>query len=147
MSQISVQVQRVLQNWTDDEFSTASRLLWQAGLPSRMLQLPPNWWDSSCAIDSGLWLLRERGPSARIWLVNQSGTTLQLHWQLIGSGSASPPSPDQLERDVLSVWPGCQQLPRFWSLSRSEAAALILEGMLWIGLAVLLIQELSLIHI
>ena len=84
MSQISVQVQRLLENWTDDDFSTASRLLWQAGLPSRMLQLPPDWWDSSCAIDSGLWLVRERSPSARIWLVNQNDATLQLTWQPIG---------------------------------------------------------------
>ena len=140
MSQTAVQVQRLLQKWTDGEFSTASRLLWQAGLPSRMLQLPPDWWDSSCAIDSGLWLVRERGPSARIWLVNQNDATLQLTWQPIGSENATPPAPEQLDLDVLSLWPGRQQLPRFWSLPRSEAAALILEGMLWIGLAVLLIQ-------
>ena len=140
MSQTPVQVQRLLQNWTDGEFSTASRLLWQAGLPSRMLQLPPDWWDSSCAIDSGLWLVRERSPSARIWLVNQNAATLQLTWQPIGSENATPPAPEQLDLDVLSLWPGRQQLPRFWSLPRSEAAALILEGMLWIGLAVLLIQ-------
>ena len=140
MSQTAVQIQRLLQNWTDGEFSTASRLLWQAGLPSRMLQLPPDWWDSSCAIDSGLWLVRERSPSARIWLVNQNDATLQLTWQPIGSENAIPPAPEQLDLDVLSLWPGRQQLPGFWSLPRSEAAALILEGMLWIGLAVLLIQ-------
>ena len=133
MSQTAVQVQRLLQNWTDGEFSTASRLLWQAGLPSRMLQLPPDWWNSSCAIDSGLWLVRERSPSARIWLVNQNDATLQLTWQPIGSEHATPPAPEQLDRDVLSLWPGHQQLSRFWSLPSSESAALIIEGMLWIG--------------
>ena len=140
MNQVAGQIQRELKDWTDGEFTTASRMLWHAGLPSRVAQLPPDWWNSACAIDSGLWLARERGPATHLWLVHQHAATLQLTWQLIGSENATPPAPEQLERNVLSLWPGRQQLPRFWSLPGSEAAGLVLEGVLWIGLSVLLIR-------
>ena len=140
MNQVAARLQRELKDWTDGEFSTASRLLWHAGLPSRLLQLPPDWWSIPCAIDSGLWLARDNDPSPRIWLVHQDAASLRLTWQLIGSENANPPAPEQLDRDVLSLWPGRQQLPRFWSLPGSETAGLVLEGVLWIGLCVLLIQ-------
>ena len=140
MSQVAERIQRVLKDWADGEFNTASRLLWHAGVPSRLLQLPADWWSSPCAIDSGLWLARESSPSPRLWLVQQNADTLQLTWQLIGAGHATPPAPEQLKRDVLSLWPGRQQLPRFWSLPQTETTGLVLEALLWIGLTVLLIR-------
>ena len=141
MNRSAEQIQRILKNWGDNDLSTASRLLWHAGIPNRLMQLPDRWWATSLAFDSGLWLTRERNPSPGIWLVNQQATTLQLNLQPIGSKRATPPDPDQLERDVLSLWPGCHQLPRFWSLSRKETACLILESVLWISIPVLLVRS------
>lgn len=141
MTRAAEQIQRVLKNWGDNDLSTASRLLWHAGIPNRLMQLPARWWTTSLAFDSGLWLTREKNPSPHIWLVNQQATTLRLNLQPIGSKKATPPDPDQLERDVLSLWPGCHQLPRFWSLSRTETAGLILESVLWISIPFLLIRS------
>ena len=137
MTPAAEQIQLVLKNWSDDDLSTASRLLWHAGIPNRVMQLPARWWTTSLAFDSGLWLTQERNSSPQTWLVNQQASTLQLNFQSIGTERATPPDPGQLERNVLSLWPGCHQLPRFWSLSRAETAGLIVESVLWISLAVL----------
>jgi len=119
MTPAAEQIQLVLKNWSDDDLSTASRLLWHAGIPNRVMQLPARWWTTSLAFDSGLWLTQERNSSPQTWLVNQQASTLQLNFQSIGTERATPPDPGQLERNVLSLWPGCHQLPRFWSLSRA----------------------------
>ena len=141
MTRATEQIKHILKSWDDNDLSTASRLLWHAGIPNRVMQLPARWWTSSLAFDSGMWLTLERNPSPQIWLVSQQASTLRLKLQPIASVIATPPNPSQLERNVLSLWPGCHQLPRFWSLSRAETLGLILEAVLWISLPVLLIQS------
>lgn len=140
MISFAERIQHVLKDWRDEEFSTASRLLWHAGVPSRLMELPPEWWSSGCNLDSGLWLAQDSAPSPRLWLVSQNADNLQLNWKLIGTGSANPPEPEKLRRDVLSLWPGHERLPSFWSQSSSVITGLLLEALLWIALSALLMH-------
>lgn len=140
MSSPPSRIQRLLQGWSNTDLDSAARLLWHNGVPNRMTQLPAQWWSSGCSIDSGLWLALDSGDAASAWLVQQDAKTLGLSVLPLNGDSTNPPAPEQLQRDVLSLWPGRQELPRFWQLSVPEAIGLSVEAMLWLGLPLLLLR-------
>ena len=33
--------------------------LWRHGWPSRVIELPSDWWEQTCELESGLWIVTE----------------------------------------------------------------------------------------
>ena len=133
-------MQRLLQGWSNTDLNSAARVLWQNGVPNRMTQLPAQWWSSGCNIDAGLWLAVDKSDQASAWLVVQDAQTLKLTVLPVNGAATDAPSPEQLQRDVLSLWPGRQNLPQLWRLSVPEAIGLGLEALLWLALPLSLLR-------
>jgi len=89
-------------------------LLWRAGLASRVVQLPDQWWQEPFSIEAGSWIALLPGEPTTPWLVQQR-TRGPLRLTPLAPATPAPaatPPVAQLERQVLSVWPALLPLPQ-----------------------------------
>ncbi|OUU91293.1 MAG: hypothetical protein CBC35_09795 [Planctomycetes bacterium TMED75] len=133
--------QRIKADGPIDRDSLA-RQLWHAGIPNRLIQLPESWWTHQAQIDSGLWISFTPSAPSLPWLVShEHPATTPSVLPLRNSSAASPPEPQQLDRLVLSLWPGVDQLSNLWRLPPSTLINSSLEALLWLLLPIGLIYQ------
>ena len=111
------------------------RLLWHEGIPNRLIELPTSWWTNNSLMDAGVWIARSSTEPFRICLVSQKrgpGETPQVR-SLSGISSGAL-QPDQLDRVVLSLWPGAHDLINLWRIPRRAIASRVVEACLWLAL-------------
>ena len=143
MNKAAEQIQRLLKDWSGNDLDSAAQLLWQKGVPSRVIQLPTQWWTNGCNIDSGLWLALDDSQPSSAWLIHQHPRTLVPTFQPLGSSTNQPPQPEQLQTDVLSLWPGRPNLPHFWNLPPWRAGSFAVEALLWLAVPLLVVGKSS----
>ena len=111
------------------------RLLWHEGIPNRLIQLPASWWTNNTLMDSGLWIARSSTEPFQTCLVSQERGTGQPPqvMPLTGTSSGSL-QPKQLDRLVLSLWPGAHDLTSLWRVPKRAIASRVVEACLWLAL-------------
>ncbi|MFM8259706.1 MAG: ATP-binding cassette domain-containing protein [Vulcanococcus sp.] len=107
-------IQRALAGAQEVSLAHYGGLLWRAGLASRVVQLPDQWWQQPFSIEAGSWIALLPGEPTTPWLVQQR-TRGPLRLTALAPATPSPaaaPPLAQLERQVLSVWPALLPLPQ-----------------------------------
>ena len=143
MNKAAEQIQRLLKDWSGNDLDSAAQLLWQRGVPSRVIHLPTQWWTNGCNIDSGLWLALDDSQPSSAWLIHQHPRTLVPTFQPLDNRTDQPPQPEQLQTNVLSLWPGRQNLPYFWNLPPWRAGSFAVEALLWLAVPLLVVGKSS----
>ena len=129
-----------------------ARHLWRHGWPSRVIELPSDWWEQTCELESGLWIVTEQQSPEHWWLVHQRQGTLKIHALTAAKGSQS--NPHDLQRQAVSLWPAMDfSSPARWSdlqrqlkpgpSIRAALPAALLRALTWLILPLLLIAMLK----
>ena len=105
-------IQRALTEAREVSLPHYGWLLWQAGLATRVVQLPEQWWQQPLDIEAGTWIALLPGDTATAWLVQHRGQGPPRITALAPATGATPPRAEQLPREVLSVWPALFPLPQ-----------------------------------
>ena len=129
-----------------------ARQLWGHGWPSRVIELPNDWWEQTSELEAGLWIVGEQQSPEHWWLVHQRQGTLQIHALTAPEGSES--NPQELQRQAVSLWPAMVfSTPARWSdlerqlkpgpAIRAALPAALLRTLNWLILPWLLIAILK----
>ena len=129
-----------------------ARQLWGHGWPSRVIELPNDWWEQTSELEAGLWIVGEQQSPEHWWLVHQRQGTLQIHALTAPEGSES--NPQELQRQAVSLWPAMAfSTPARWSdlerqlkpgpAIRAALPAALLRTLNWLILPWLLIAILK----
>ena len=128
-------VRKQVEGHQEASLETLGRLLWHEGIPNRLIELPASWWTNNSLMDAGLWIARSSTEPFRTCLVSQErgpGKPPQVR-PLTGTNSESL-QPDQLDRVVLSLWPGAHDLTNLWRFPKRAIASRVVEACLWLAL-------------
>ena len=128
-------VRKQVEGHQDASLENLGRLLWHEGIPNRLIELPASWWTNNSLMDAGLWIARSSTEPFRTCLVSQErgpGKPPQIR-PLTGTNSESL-QPDQLDRVVLSLWPGAHDLTNLWRFPKRAIASRVVEACLWLAL-------------
>ena len=116
--------------------------LWHAGIPNRLIQLPESWWTQPALMDSGMWISFTGAEPSVPWLVSHDHPAAKpAVLPLLSGANASAPEPQQLDRLVISLWPGVEQLSNLWRLPTSTLINSGLEALLWLFLPICLLHQ------
>ena len=129
-----------------------ARQLWGHGWPSRVIELPNDWWEQTSELEAGLWIVGEQQSPEHWWLVHQRQGTLHIHALTAPEGSES--NPQELQRQAVSLWPAMAfSTPARWSdlerqlkpgpAIRAALPAALLRTLNWLILPWLLIAILK----
>ena len=129
-----------------------ARQLWGHGWPSRVIELPNDWWEQTSELEAGLWIVGEQQSPENWWLVHQRQGTLHIHALTAPEGSES--NPQELQRQAVSLWPAMAfSTPARWSdlerqlkpgpAIRAALPAALLRTLNWLILPWLLIAILK----
>jgi len=111
------------------------RVFWHEGIPNRLIQLPASWWADKAMMDSGLWIARSSTEPIRTCLVIQERGTGQPPQVMALTGTSNCSlKPEQLDRMVLSLWPGADGLTNLWRVPKHAFASRLVEACLWLAL-------------
>ena len=139
---------------TSETYNTQelARQLWGHGWPSRVIELPNDWWEQTSELEAGLWIVGEQQSPEHWWLVHQRQGTLHIHALTAPEGSES--NPQELQRQAVSLWPAMAfSTPARWSdlerqlkpgpAIRAALPAALLRTLNWLILPWLLIAILK----
>ena len=80
-----------------------ARKLWWHGWPSRVIELPTDWWHQKNLWEAGLWISADQQTPGHWWLVEQRQGSLQIH--ALTAPEESKRHPQDLHRQAVSIWP------------------------------------------
>ena len=135
-------VRKQVQGHQETTLENLGRLLWHEGIPNRFIELPSSWWNNNALMDAGLWIARSSTEPYRTFLVSQDpwpGKPPQVR-PLTGTSSGAL-QPEQLDRVVLSLWPGAHDLSNLWRIPKRAIASRVVEACLWLALPLSLVIQ------
>ena len=129
-----------------------ARQLWGHGWPSRVIELPNDWWEHTSELEAGLWIVGDQQSPEHWWLVHQRQGTLKIHALTAPEGSES--NPQDLQHQAVSLWPAMAfSSPARWSdlerqlkpgaSIRAALPAALLRALNWLILPWLLVAILK----
>ena len=128
-------VRKQVQGDQETTLESLGRHFWHEGIPNRLVQLPASWWTDNGLIDSGLWIARSSTEPFRTCLVSQERGTGQPPQVIALTGTSNGSlQPEQLDRVVLSLWPGARDLTNLWRVPKRAIASRAVEACLWLAL-------------
>ena len=77
--------------------------LWSQGWPSRVIELPIDWWKQTSEFEAGTWIVANQQEPEHWWLVLQRKGKLQIH--ALTAPKESQTTPEDLQLQAVSLWP------------------------------------------